>query len=80
MLTNVDGIGGGKRFIVRGPNLLSSLLCLLCCTMHAKTIGDLGACPQKMFEIACFEIDFGGIFTYENSQVSTTTFLNLRLK
>ena len=55
-------IGVGRCFIVRGPNFfqlsqvynwpwsdLRSLLCLLCCTKHAKVIGGLGVYPQEKF-------------------------------
>ena len=44
---------------------LTSFLCLLCCTKHAKAIRVLGHGPRKNFKITCFEIDFDGIFTYK---------------
>ena len=48
---------GKKMFYSEGAKLvhnrtrsdLRSLLCLLCCTRHAKAIGGSGACPQEKF-------------------------------
>ena len=43
--------------------------CLMCmyASEHARKIGVLGGCPQRIFEIRCFEIASGAIFGQKQS-------------